>query len=68
LELYLEGLGFRLIGRFLQRSHVAIYHWIKAYGESIATIRSASGITVIEMDEKHTSIGAKILLLDLDCC
>ena len=27
LELYLEGLGFRSIGRFLQCSHVAVYNW-----------------------------------------
>jgi len=59
LELYLEGLGFRSIGRFLKCSHVAVYHWIKAYGESIATIRSASGVDIIEMDEMHTYIGTK---------
>jgi len=59
LELYLEGLGFRSIGRFLKCSHVAVYHWIKAYGESIETIRSVSGVEVIEMDEMHTSIGSK---------
>jgi len=57
--LYLAGLGFRSIGRFLQCSHVAVYYWIKAYGESIATIRSASGVNIIEMDEMHTYIGAK---------
>jgi transposase len=59
LELYLEGLGFRSIGRFLKCSHVAVYTWIKAYGESIDTLRSAAGVTVIEMDELHTYIGAK---------
>ncbi len=59
LELYLEGLGFRSIGRFLKCSHVAVYHWIKAYGESIETIRSASGVDIIEMDEMHTYIGTK---------
>ncbi len=59
LELYLEGLGFRSIGRFLKCSHVAVYHWIKAYGESMTTIRSASGVDIVEMDEMHTSSGAK---------
>ena len=59
LELYLEGLGFRSIGRFLKCSHVAVYHWIKAYGESIETIRSVSGVDIIEMDEMHTYIGTK---------
>jgi len=59
LELYLEGLGFRAIGRFLRCSHVAVYNWMKACGESIEAIRSASGVKVMEMDEMHTYIGSK---------
>ncbi len=43
LELYLEGLGFRPIGRFLKCSHVSVYYWIKAYGESIEAIRWDAG-------------------------
>jgi len=57
--LYLEGLGFRSIGRLLKCSHVAVHHWIKAYGESIDTLCSASGVDIIEMDAMHTYIGAK---------
>ena len=59
LELYLEGLGFRSIGRFLKYSHVAVYNWIKGYGESIQKLRSSSGVEVVEMDELHTYIGSK---------
>ncbi|WP_411725862.1 IS1 family transposase [Methyloglobulus sp.] len=59
LQLYLEGLGFRSIGRFLKCSHVAVYNWIKAHGESIEAIRSAAGVDVVEMDEMHTYIGSK---------
>jgi transposase len=59
LQLYLEGLGFRSIGRFLNCSHVAVYNWIKAYGESIEAIRSTAGVEVVEMDEMHTYIGSK---------
>ncbi len=33
LILYLEGLGFRSIGRFLKVSHVAVFNWIKAFGK-----------------------------------
>ena len=40
LELYLEGLGFRSIGRLLKCSHVAVYNWIKAFGEAAEDIRS----------------------------
>jgi uncharacterized protein YjcR len=59
LQLYLEGLGFRSIGRFLKCSHVAVYNWIRAHGESIETIRSAAGVEVVEMDEMHTYVGSK---------
>jgi transposase len=59
LQLYLEGLGFRSIGRFLKCSHVAVYNWIKAHGESIESIRSAAGVDIVEMDEMHTYIGSK---------
>ena len=72
LQLYLEGLGFRSIGRFLKCSHVAVYNWIKAHGESIETIRSAAGVEVVELDEMHTYIGSKktiagygLLLIDM---
>jgi len=63
LELYLEGLGFRSIGRFLNCSHVAVYNWIKAYGESIESIRSTAVVDIIEMDEMHTYIASKKTLV-----
>ena len=66
--MYLEGLGFRSIGRLLKTSHVSIYNWIKAFGEEINQIRSEGKIEVVEIDEMHTYIGQKKLLLDLDCC
>lgn len=59
LQLYLEGLGFRSIGRFLNCSHVAVYNWIKAHGESIEPLRSDKNIDVVELDEMHTYIGSK---------
>jgi len=72
LQLYLEGLGFRSIGRFLKCSHVAVYNWIKAHGESIEAIRSTAGVDVVEMDEMHTYVGSKktiagygLLLIDM---
>ena len=51
LQLYLEGLGFRSIGRFLNCSHVAVYNWIRAHGESIEPLRSDKDIEVVELDE-----------------
>ena len=72
LHLYLEGLGFRSIGRYLKVSHVSVYNWIKSYGESIDELRTNKEIEVVELDEMHTYIGSKktivgsgLLLIDL---
>jgi len=59
LILYLEGLGFRSIGRFLNVSHVAVFNWIKSFGEQLDGFRNSEGIEVIELDEMHTYIGSK---------
>lgn len=59
VELYLEGLGFRSIGRFLKVSHVAVYNWIRRFGEKLSALRSANEIEIVEMDEMHTYIGSK---------
>ena len=59
LILYLEGLGFRSIGRFLKVSHVAVFNWIKIFGTKLDELRSADEIEVVEIDEMHTYIGSK---------
>jgi transposase len=59
LILYLEGLGFRSIGRCLNVSHVAVYNWIKAFGERLDDFRNSGEIEVVELDEMHTYIGSK---------
>ena len=59
LELYLEGLGFRSIGRFLKISHVTVYNWIKEFGKKVELVRNTAGIEVVELDEMHTYIGTK---------
>ena len=73
LHLYLEGLGFRSIGRYLKVSHVAVYNWIKSYGEEVEELRADKEIEVVELDEMHTYIGSKktivgsgLLLIDLE--
>jgi len=72
LILYLEGLGFRSIGRYLKISHVAVYNWIKEYGEKLDELRSSEEIEVVEIDEMHTYVGSKkttagsgLLLIDM---
>lgn len=32
LQLYLDGLGFRAIGRILEVSNVTVLNWVRAYG------------------------------------
>ena len=59
LELYLEGLGFRSIGRILKFSNVSILNWIKAFGRALPEIKRTEPIEVMEMDEMHTYIGSK---------
>jgi len=73
LELYLEGLGFRSIGRFLKCSHVAVYNWIKAFGKAADDIRSEKAIEVVEVDEMHSyifskknTVGSGLLLIDME--
>ena len=71
LTLYLEGLGFRSIGRILGFSHVAVYNWIKSFGEQIEAVKQKEA-TIVEIDEMHSYVGNKktiagsgLLLIDL---
>jgi IS1 family transposase len=59
LELYLEGLGFRSIGRILKVSHVSIFNWIKQYGQNLDLLQNSHEICVTEIDEMHSYIGSK---------
>ena len=72
LQLYLEGLGFRSIGRFLNCSHVSVYRWIRSFGSALENIKSSDKAQIVELDEMHTFIGSKktavgygLLLIDL---
>ena len=59
LQLYLEGLGFRSIGRILGVSHVSVQKWIKKFGQELEELKSENEISVGELDEMHTYIGNK---------
>ena len=69
----LEGLGFRSIGRILNFSHVAVYNWIRAFGEEIVSLGESENASIVEIDEMHSYIGSKkttagygLLLIDLE--
>lgn len=73
LKLYLEGLGFRAIGRVLDINYVTIYYWIKKWGESVHLPKSEEPIEIVELDEIHTyiqnkktTVGSGWLLTDLE--
>jgi len=59
VELYLEGLGFRSIGRILKFSHVAVYNWIREFGEKLEELKSSEEIKVVEIDEMHSYVSNK---------
>ena len=73
LHLYLEGLGFRSIGRFLGVSNVAVLNWIKSFGKEVASLHQDSKeIDMVELDEMHSYVGSKkttigfgLLLIDM---
>lgn len=67
LAMYLEGLGFRSIGRLLSCSHTAAYYWIRKYGEKSSLTIAGSKIEVVEMDQMHSYIGSKKSVLAVDC-
>jgi len=60
LEMYLEGMGFRQIGRILRISHITIYKWIKKWG-SVHLPRTSVPVKVVELDELHTHVSVKKL-------
>ncbi len=74
LHLYLEGLGFRSIGRFLGVSNVSILNWIRDFGEKVKELQvDDNPIEFVELDEMHSYIGNKktiagfgLLLIDLE--
>ena len=73
LELYLEGLGFRSIGRILKISYGSVYKWVKEWGEKVSLPKSTRPIEMAELDEMHTyimskktTVGSGLLLIDLE--
>ena len=72
-EMYLEGLGFRAIGRLLRVSYGTVYQWIKKWGSSLELPKRSEEIAVVELDEMHTYVGRKkttggygLLLIDME--
>ncbi|KAA6333903.1 hypothetical protein EZS27_017730 [termite gut metagenome] len=67
LKLYLEGLGLGATGRLLQISYGMVYAWVKKWGSQVDLPKNTEIVEFMELDEMHTHVGSKKLLLDLDC-
>ena len=72
-EMYLEGLGFRAIGRILKISYGTVYQWIKKWGSHFEVPNRNEEIKIVEIDELHTYVGQKkttagygLLLIDME--
>jgi transposase-like protein len=74
LHMYLEGLGFRSIGRLPGVSNVSVLRWIRSFGREVEKLNSESKeIEIVEVDEMHSYIGSKktsvgygLLLIDME--
>ena len=73
LDMYLEGLGFRAIGRVLKISYGTVYAWVKEWGSKVSLPRRETPVETVELDEMHTYVGQKkttagygLLLIDLE--
>jgi hypothetical protein len=68
LHLYLEGLGFRSIGRISGVSNVSVLNWVRDFGKKVQDLHiTGQQIEMVEVDEMHSYIGSKKLLLYMDC-
>ena len=72
-EMYLEGLGFRSIGRILKISYGTVYQWVKKWGSNMTLPKRNEDIELVELDEMHTYVGRKkttngygLLLIDME--
>ena len=58
--MYLEGLGFRSIGRVLNISYGTVYQWVKQWGEQHEIKADANQvIDIVELDDIHSYVRFK---------
>ena len=57
--MYIDGLNFRRIARFLNVHHQRVINWVNAYAEELPDAPLPERTDVVEMDELYTYIGEK---------
>jgi len=53
IALYLEGLGFRSIGRLLNVSNVSVLNWVRKAAQALPELPTNAFVDVVELDELH---------------
>jgi len=73
LELYLEGLDFRSIGRILNVSYGTVYAWVRKWGSQASLPRREMPVKIEDLDKMFTYLASKkdhpshkLLLIDLE--
>jgi transposase len=60
VQLYLEGMSYRGIGRLLGVNHQSVMNWVKAKADHLpASVTAAEEPDIIEVDELVSFIGQK---------
>ena len=59
LQMYVDGINLRRIGRHLGIHHVTISLWVKAYAESLPKLPMPETTTTAELDELFSFVGDK---------
>ena len=57
IRMYIDGLGFRKIGRHLKISHVTVMNRVKAHADQLPETPMPENVDTVEIDELYTFIG-----------
>jgi len=73
LELYIEGVGFRGIGRILKISYGTVYKWVQVWNTQASLPRRLTPLNIVDLDDMHSYVVSKksnsghgLLLIDLE--
>ncbi len=59
LKMYIDGINFRRIARFLNVHHQSVINWVNAYASNLPEAPIPEDVDTVEMDELYTFIGEK---------
>ena len=59
LKMYVDGINFRRIGRFLGVHHQSVINWVNASADQVPDAPVPEQVDDVEMDELFTFIGSK---------